>query len=293
MSVEATICGNCGAKVRASHARCPRCRAVLTSPAATGNTPAESRAMPVALIVLGLVAAITAYTWWGRGHAAAPAAPVVSTRTLPQPAAAVSTPAADADAPVPPIPSVRPSPRVPPDPEGTDPSLALAAHREVLAQDPQNGAALYGVGASLLSLGRSHEALGSLRQAVQLNSGDWATVFTYGRAAAAAGEWPAAASAFRTAKGLASDAATHHNLGVALQRMGDYAGAAEEFGAAIALEPSDPAGHLGLGVSHDRMGRAADAVAEYREHLRLTSPGPAADIVRVRLRRLTGGNDAG
>jgi Flp pilus assembly protein TadD len=191
---------------------------------------------------------------------------------------------------LPAMPAPKPSQGLPLDSQSADPATALALHRAVLEQDPQNAAALFGVGRALLVLGRTREALGPLQQAVQLRPGDWGMTFTYGRALVAADDYPSAVNAFRRARTLApNEPASSANLAMALLRMGDRPGAAREFAAAVALDGRDPSLRLGLAISLDAAGQDSDAASAYREYLRLTPAGPEADRINARLSYLSGG----
>jgi Flp pilus assembly protein TadD len=191
---------------------------------------------------------------------------------------------------LPAMPAPKPTQGLPSDSQSADPAAALSHHRAVLEQEPQNPAALFGVGRALLLLGRTREALGPLQQAVQLTPGDWATTFTYGRALLAAEDYSSAVNALRTARSLApNEPASSANLAMALLRMGDRPGAAREFAAAIALDGSDASLRLGLAISLDAAGQDSDAASAYREYLRLMPEGPEADRINARLSYLSGG----
>lgn len=243
-------------------------------------------------LVVAVACAIPAVMWWSRTPAppARTPNPARIIRSASAPRAAQPPPVIEDAAKLPALPAAKLSQGLPSDSESADPATALSRHRAVLEQDPQNAAALYGVGRALLVLGRTREALGPLHQAVQLTPGDWVTAFTYGRALVAAGDFPAAVNAFRSARTLApNEPASTANLAIALLRMGDRPGAAREFAAAIALDGRDPALRLGLAISLDAAGQDSDAASAYREYLRLTPGGPEADRISARLSYLSGG----
>jgi tetratricopeptide (TPR) repeat protein len=86
-----------------------------------------------------------------------------------------------------------------------------------------------------------------------------------GRRAYEAGQFKAAAEAFRRAITEAPDSVTPRvNLGLALAQLGDGRGAIEQFEAAVRLDPDNVAAHSGLGQLLARDRRDADAL----EHLR-------------------------
>jgi tetratricopeptide (TPR) repeat protein len=62
------------------------------------------------------------------------------------------------------------------------------------------------------------------------------------------------------------DAATHFELGNALERLRSYPDAAHEFEKAAELAPNDPAVHYRLSRVYDRLGRTDEARAEREKH---------------------------
>jgi protein O-GlcNAc transferase len=121
-----------------------------------------------------------------------------------------------------------------------------------------------------------------------MKADQWPQAFTLAYTSALGQHWPEAVAGFRRAKALRpSDPVTSYDLALAQQKMGDYAGAAQEFAAAGALAPS-AAGLLGLAISLDRQGKAAEARAAYNDALRLMPEGPDAERVGARVRRLDG-----
>jgi len=290
--MSATVCQSCGAKIRESCTRCPRCRAfIVAAPEAGGaGSPVTFRVNPTMALVVAVVCAIPAVMWWSRTPVPQARTPARAVRPAsPPPGAPPPTVIEDA-AKLPALPAPKPSQGLPSDSQSADAATALSLHRAVLEQDPLNAAAVYGVGRALLILGRSREALGPLQQAAQLRPGDWATTFTYGRALMAVEDFPAAVGVFRNARVIApNEPASIANLAMALLRMGDRPGAAREFAAAIRLDGRDPALRLGLAISLDAAGQDSDAASAYREYLRLTPAGPEADRINARLSYLSGG----
>ena len=67
----------------------------------------------------------------------------------------------------------------------------------------------------------------------------------------------------------------HNNLGCALEERGDWAGALEQYQAAIRVDAKQAASHTNLGNLLDKLGQPADALAEYREAIRLQPGNPA------------------
>jgi tetratricopeptide (TPR) repeat protein len=282
MTKGAIVCGACGAKVRATRTRCPRCRAVL----ATGP-PSEVRLSGRAAKITGgllAVAAIATVVILWRGEGAPP-----TSQTKPAAPSASPQPAATSVAEVPSVPPFELAPGLTPVTDRNDVAAALADYQRALERDPQDAATLYSIGRLLLQLGRQHEALGPLKQAFALKADNWSYAFSTGYAFARASRFPEAVPAFRAARGLKpDDAVTSYDLALALQRQGDFAGAAEEYAAAIRLNSAAVSPRLGLAISLDRLGKASEAVAAYDECLQVMPAGPDADRVRARAERLRG-----
>ena len=76
-------------------------------------------------------------------------------------------------------------------------------------------------------------------------------------------------------------------LGIALARAGDPAGALERFDRVVALDPARAEGHYDRALVLEKLGRGPEAAEEYRAFLALWK-GDAAriDSARERLRRL-------
>jgi Flp pilus assembly protein TadD len=191
---------------------------------------------------------------------------------------------------MPPDPPFALSSRLSPGPrDGVDDAASLGSFRTAIDRDPQNAAALYGAGSTLLRLRRPYEALPPLKQAVALHGNNGAYVFTYGYAAAMAEQWPDAVAAFRQARTLLpEDPAVSYNLALALEKLGDHRGAAQEYETAIRLDSRATGPRLGLAITLDRLGRVADAIKAYGDCLRLMPAGAEADRVRARMARLGG-----
>jgi len=66
---------------------------------------------------------------------------------------------------------------------------------------------------------------------------------------------------------------SHFELGVLVERRGEYEEASREIRRSIELNPSDPAPHYRLARLYDRLGKADEARAERELHARLTAAG--------------------
>lgn len=284
MTQGAIVCEACGAKVRSTRTRCPRCRAVLAGPSEVRPSG------PGAKIAGGVLAvafiATVAILWRGDGTpepTTSSTRPTDPLRRRAEPGAPVVAAAAD----VPPAPSFELASQLTPAPDSGDDAAALVRLQTALERDSQDVAALYNIGRVLLRLGRPREAVAPLKQALALKGDNWSYAFSYGYASALAERWPDAVSAFRAARVLMpNDAVTSYDLALSLQRVGDYAGAVQEYAAAIGLDSRAIPPRLGLAISLDRLGKAAEAVTAYEECLSLMEAGPDADRIRARVARL-------
>lgn len=104
-----------------------------------------------------------------------------------------------------------------------------------------------------------------------------------GRRAYEAGQFDAAADAFRRAIEAAPESPSAHvGLGLALAQLSEVEAARAEFQRALALDPGDVAAHAGLGQLLVRQGRDGEAV----DHLRAAfEAAPADAAVRANLVR--------
>ena len=148
MTETAIICQACGAKVRDTHTRCPRCRAILMKLPAV-EAPSSDLAGKVVAGVLALaVVATLAILWTSRAEPEAPSAPVksgdpVGGRHRPEPGRATVAQAPTGDVPVDPAFAV--SFRLSQSTDTAD-EAALERLRTTIARDPQDAESLAGVG---------------------------------------------------------------------------------------------------------------------------------------------------
>ena len=120
---------------------------------------------------------------------------------------------------------------------------AIAYRLRRLAADPEDVPSLAALGSTYLSLELADEAVGPLREAVQLRP---------------------------------SDARLHNNLGYALQRLGNDREAAMHFRKALDLDPDDADAHLNLAHALRSLGRLEDAIVHYERTVELRPDTAAA-----------------
>jgi tetratricopeptide (TPR) repeat protein len=104
-----------------------------------------------------------------------------------------------------------------------------------------------------------------------------------------AGDWAAAAAAFR--KGLAlepDDAALRHRLGTALYGAGDAPGAAREFEEVLRRHPDFPKAHVSLGMMLNLNGRHKEAAGRFEAALRVDPNHPEARVGLAEALRVSG-----
>jgi tetratricopeptide (TPR) repeat protein len=119
---------------------------------------------------------------------------------------------------------------------------AVRAFRDVLREEPTDGAAWSYYGLCLAHLGRAAEAESALARAIQLAPSNGEAWFHLGVARSLREEWGEAASAYRKAVAFApDDMVAWHRLGVALAESGDEPAASAAFERALVLSRSLPA----------------------------------------------------
>ncbi|HYH19807.1 MAG TPA: tetratricopeptide repeat protein [Azospirillum sp.] len=121
---------------------------------------------------------------------------------------------------------------------------------------------LIALGAVLVDMGNSREALDVWRQALSRDTGNADALRGYGRALIALEQPEEAARQYAAA--LARDPKDRkalNGLGVAKDMMRDHRGAQEQFRAALAIAPDDPATRNNLGFSLALSGEHAEAIA--------------------------------
>lgn len=291
MNHSAVVCPACGAKVRASRQRCPRCRAFL-SETPVDRTQLSNRARTIAIAALAIAVAATLFAWWRNVNQVSPA-PNVASRAASQPARPDNVPATTGTSHAelrPEDPPFELPSRVEPVLAGGDALETLRAFQDAIQKDPQDVAALYGAGRTLLKLGRAQEAVGPLKQAMATHPDNWSYAVSYSYAAALAQQWSDAVIGFRAARALrADDAVTSFDLGLATHKAGDPEGAVREYTTATELDRGFASAWLGLGISLDRLGRIGNAVDAYETYLRLLPDGADGAQVRGRLDQLANG----
>jgi tetratricopeptide (TPR) repeat protein len=277
------VCQTCGAKVRARHNRCPRCRTTFTAPAAPRVD--FNRVAPTAIGVLVLASAVAGYALWRQASESPAAVPSSPPAVAAQPKPAAPT----AEIPV----ARRDSGDIPFIEANRAGSLAygageydraLAAYREAVEKNPGDAESWSNLGQVLVRLDRVVEALPAFQRAIQLDGDRWAYHFNVARAHGLLGHWDLAVNEYREAQRLfPDDYAVTFNLGLALRKSGDAAAAAEQLEKAAVLNPDDASFRLALARTYEQLGRKQDAVSAYQQTLALAPDATEAPIIRARI----------
>ena len=256
-----TDCPTCGQKLRPQWGRCPRCRSLLAVSAAAAGDAADagSSASPVALQVwiagagVAAILLVTAAVFLGRPGPSA--APVVSVTAPTTPASTSAKPAVSET-----LERSRPAPAF----ESLDSrraargayangdfAAALTALEAAVAAAPNDPDARNDLGQLLVRQGRAAEAITHFDEAVRLDASRWSFRFNRARAYGLLNRWPEAVAEYRVAaQTFPEDHATLYNLGLALLRVKDYAGAATAIEQAVAAAPDQHDFLITLGTAY-------------------------------------------
>jgi tetratricopeptide (TPR) repeat protein len=171
-------------------------------------------------------------------------------------------------------------------PPGADPRVKLgeAMARHHLANNPDDFAAHYNLGAILQLRGETQNAVAEFAEAQRLRQGDATVENALGGALLATGqirEAVAHLSAAVAARPEYFDA--RYNLGLALARLQDFAGAEEQFGAAVKINPQDANAEANLGSAFAAAGDLPSAKVHLARALALN---PQNTLARENLEQL-------
>ncbi|CAN5183552.1 hypothetical protein BH11CYA1_BH11CYA1_30220 [soil metagenome] len=145
------------------------------------------------------------------------------------------------------------------------------------------------------NLNQMPKAVDSYRKALMIKGDGFPEAqFNLGMALRRMGDNAGAEAAFRKAIDDSSlrkktNPLAQNMLGIILRERGDYNGADRAFRKAILQSGGDvPVAHYNLAVLLERIERSRDAVSEYKTYLKLAPRGKNAANAKIRLRRLTG-----
>jgi Flp pilus assembly protein TadD len=284
--MEAVVCRECGAKIKAGRPICLRCGAALTFKTRARRwfinqgPRAFAGGASVALFFVG--ALLTLGT---------PVRPVPAD-TVAQPAAKAGSVATVSGAPTIAGPAL--STEVEPEYSAADKAYeqgdfgtALRLFEKLIDKDPSQPHYHNNLGQVLVRVGRSGDALEHFTRAAELRPDEWSFRFNRARGLMLANRVEDAVAEYREAVRLfPNDYATRFNLGQALHSLGDEKAAVHEYLAAIAEQPNDAPTYFALGVSYDRLQQRAETIAAFTRYLELAPKSREETAVRRRLAEL-------
>jgi protein O-mannosyl-transferase len=138
-----------------------------------------------------------------------------------------------------------------------------------LAVDPRNYVAHASLAADALAAGEVELARTHAAEALAIYPLDPASLTTLGRVELAAGNLDAAQAVLERAARLQATKWVRYHLGKVYQARGDASGAAREYAAALALDPSLVDAHFNLGQARYALGDKAEARACFERALAL------------------------
>jgi Tfp pilus assembly protein PilF len=161
------------------------------------------------------------------------------------------------------------------------PAEAEKAFRECLKDDPKNPEVLDGLGVSMLMQARYKDSLVPFDKAVALAPENGAYRNNRGVALMELGQFKAAQDDF-TVAGASQNSddrlSATINLGRLWQREGDYAAAESEFSAAIARDPQTYAAFVGRAVARESSGNFQGAAEDFLAAVKLDPSNADANL---------------
>jgi tetratricopeptide (TPR) repeat protein len=158
---------------------------------------------------------------------------------------------------------------------------AERAYRDVLKDDPNNPELFDGLGSALLMQGRSKDALESFDKAVKASPKKASFRINRGLAYMELGRYRDAEADFRVADDSTNGEdhlAAAINRGRLRQLQEDYAGAEEQFTAALSRDPGSYAARLGRGIARESKKDLSGAAEDYLEAVRLQPRSADANL---------------
>jgi Flp pilus assembly protein TadD len=291
------VCTACGTRIKAGRGHCLRCFEPLPDPGTPILPPiweslslSQGKLMIVGAVFAVLVVSLGTMIWktWptelddiarpvGAATAPAPASAEVSDEPVTWPGyLPISAVAAD-------------SPRSGSAAAIGDPAAARAVFERAVADNPNDPEAANNLGKTLVTLGRTGEAIKRFERAVAIAPTEPAYHFNVAWASAQLGDPERAIREYREALQRSPNAyASEFNLAMALHESGDLEAAIAGFQRAIVLAPSESTFHMALGLSLEQAGRFADADREYRQFIQMAPTSPDAGRLRAHIEVLSG-----
>jgi tetratricopeptide (TPR) repeat protein len=169
----------------------------------------------------------------------------------------------------------------PPASLGTQSALAPATKADGMdapVDDPESEVSdLTNKGNERVSQGRIEEGIALLEQALKLNPDDEEAHFNLGYALARKGDLAGAVERYKKALELLPDyVEAHNNLGNVYRRMERYGEAIEQFNAALKLMPENASTLNNLGRALGEQGKTAEAITNFMEAVKADPDFPEA-----------------
>jgi Flp pilus assembly protein TadD len=143
---------------------------------------------------------------------------------------------------------------------GRDHEGAVAAYRQALRRDRQDGDSWFGLARALRRLGRLTAAIVALENAIALGPDNAARRYLLAQVLAIRNRWRDAAARFLEAACLAPGYwAAHHNMAACCEQAGELERAESAAALAVALNPGHWHAQLGLGKLRQALGRWREA----------------------------------
>jgi tetratricopeptide (TPR) repeat protein len=166
-------------------------------------------------------------------------------------------------------------------------AAALEALETAVASAPNDPEARNNLGQLLVRHGRTAEAIPHFDHAVRLDAERWNYRFNRARAYGLLNRWPEAVNEYRAAaRAFPGDHATLYNLGLALLRVRDYAGAAASLEQAVAAAPEQHDFLITLGTAYVGAAESDKAKAAFERFLQVAPDDPEAPKVKALLQAL-------
>ncbi len=161
------------------------------------------------------------------------------------------------------------------------PAEAEKAFRECLKDDPKNPEVLDGLGVAMLMQARYKDSLAPFDKAVALAPENGAYRNNRGVSLMELGQFKAAQDDFTVAAASQNSddrLSATINLGRLWQRQGDYAAAETEFSAAIARDPKTYAAFMGRAVARESSGNLEGAAEDFLAAVKLDPSNADANL---------------
>jgi type IV pilus assembly protein PilF len=161
------------------------------------------------------------------------------------------------------------------------PAEAEKAFRECLKDDPKNPEVLDGLGVAMLMQARYKDSITPFDKAIAIAPENGSIRNNRGVALMELGQYKAAQEDFAVASASQNPddrISAMINLGRLFQRAGDYAAAESQFSAAIAHDPKVYAGFVGRAQARESAGNLEGAAEDYLAAVKLEPGNPDANL---------------